>query len=113
MGEGQIIRRLRVAEIGGVEVEAAFPLLCPVDPAPEVAGFDRVALHDLGRIQIDGVKIEFLRPGDQAEGLFQIHAEFRRSPGPAGIVPGGKDPAGCSARVLLEAVDVVPLPAVE
>ena len=74
---------------------------------------DTVALHRLVGIQIDRMKIKALFAGDQSKRLVEITAQLLRRPGASGIVSGGQDPAGSSARVGFESADVVALPAME
>src|SRR5262249_9506517 len=112
--QGEAVRCLRVREEGAVEVEPEPPRPRPVDPAGEVLGSESVALdRPAARLGVDGVQVEAVPAGDQAQGFFQVAAQLVGVARLAGVVAGRLDAAAGQAEVVLEAADVVALPAVQ
>ena len=88
-------------------------LLREGDPRREVAGLERVAVDEavLAEDRVVGVEVEAVRAGDEREGLLDVGHQLLRRAGAAGVVAGRLDAAGERA-VVVEADDVVALPAV-
>ncbi len=113
-GQGEAVLRERVREAGRVEVHAAPGRLRPVDPAGEVLGAELVALDLLAaRLGVDRVQVQAVRAGDERVGLVEVRAQLVGVARLARIVARGRDPAGELAAGVLEAADVVALPAVQ
>jgi len=112
-GERQSVLHHRVREVGGVEVEADAVLFRPVDPAFEVLHFQFIAL-DLPAVGlgVDRVQVEPLLAGDEREHFVNICAQFFGVAGAARVVAGHSQSA-VEGPGVLEAGDVVALPAVE
>ena len=113
-GERAAGRGERVGEVGGVEVEPLEAgLLGELHPRREVAGLERVAVDEavLAEDRVVGMEVEAVRAGDQGEGLLDVGHQLLRVAGAAGVVAGRLDAAGERA-VVVEADDVVALPAV-
>jgi len=64
-------------------------------------------------LAIDRVEAETVLSGDEGEGLGGVRAELVRRAGLARVVAGGEDAAGQRAPGVLEASDVIALPAVK
>ena len=104
----------RVREERGVEVDARPVVSGPVDPTLKMTRFERVALDALpSGLGIDGVKVEPMTAGDQGKSLLQIRTQLvGRSRFARIIARDGQPPAQGQTRVL-EASNIIPLPAVE
>ena len=78
-----------------------------------MAGLERVAVDEavLAEDRVVGVEVEAVRAGDEREGLLDVGHQLLRVAGAAGVVAGRLDAAGERA-VVVEADDVVALPAV-
>jgi hypothetical protein len=114
VGEREVVGGLRVREVRRVEVEADAQRLRPVDPAGEVLGPDLVAIDGLSlELAVEGVEVQAMAAGDERERLLCVGAQLVRGTGGAGVVPGGGNAAGELAAEVLEAPDVVALPAVQ
>src|SRR5262249_52590155 len=62
---------------------------------------------------VDGVQVDAVPAGDQVQRLVQVGAQLVGVARLAGVVAGGLDAAAGQADVVLEAPDVVALPAVQ
>ena len=127
MREREAIGCFRVREAGGVEVEAESLRLCPRDPVLEVRYFDLVPVHALAaELTIHGVEVQAVLSGDERERLLQIPAQLIVRACFAGVIARDGESAAefglCNLLLhmqqkvvaqLLEAADVVALPAVE
>src|SRR5882672_4141961 len=101
-------------EARGIEVKAEAVGFRPVDPVPEVAGFDFVAIHALAAaLAINRVQIHAMFAGDQRKGLLDVGAQLVRRARPAGVMTGdGKAAPGRDAEIF-ETANVITLPAME
>ncbi len=72
---------------------------------------NRVAAHRRVRLKIDGVKIEPLCAGNLRQRNFQIRAQLIGVAGASRIIPAGLNAAGQIAVRILEAANIVALPA--
>ncbi len=114
VGEGEAVGSFGVSEAGGVEVDAHFVGLGPVDPVFEVGGFDLVAVDFFsGEFAVEGVEVEAVFTGDEGEGFVEVGAEFVGCACFAGVVAGDGDAAGEGLGSGLEAAYIIALPAVE
>ena len=110
--EREPIRRKRVREERGVEVEADAALLRPGDPRREVLGLDLVAVRHLALVDaVAGVEVQAVLAGDELEREVGVRHQLLRRARLARIVAGRLDAAGRAAG-RLEPADVVALPAV-
>ena len=83
-----------MGEVAGVEVEAQFALLAPVDPVLELGGGVFVALNFLAiEIGVERVQIEPVFAGDQRKSFVEILPELNIGAGFAGVVSGGSNTA--------------------
>ena len=114
VGQGVAVGRQGVGEIGRVEVHADPPGLRPVDPVLEVLGLERVALDlPAAGLGIAGVEVQAMRAGQERQRLVQIGSELVGRAGLAGIMAGDRQAAPELLARILEAADVVALPAME
>ncbi len=114
VGEREAAGSFGVGEERGVEVETDAERFGPVDPAAEVFGGDLVAIDfAAAEFPVGGMQVEAVFTGDQRERPGGIRAEFVRAAGLAGVVAGGHQSAGEGGVRLLEAADVIALPAVQ
>ena len=95
--EREIVRGLGMGEIGRVEIHPKPLALAQSIQLWKCSRLDLGAVDKLAAvIQIGGVQIEAMLAGDQAEGLFQIAAQFADGARFARIVAGGLDAAAVS-----------------
>ena len=114
MREGEIVSRLRMREAGGVEVQSDSERLCPVDPAGEVFGTDRVTVHaPCAELSVERVQVEAVPARNEGQGLRGVAAELVGSARLARIIAGRRKARTQLAVRLLESRDIVSLPAVE
>ena len=114
MRERKAIGGFGVGEAGGIEVEPHAAALRPADPVDEVRGVDLVAVHLLAaKLAIEGVEVEPVLAWDDRERGVEIAAEFVGRAGSSGIVAGHGEAAADRPALVLEAADVVSLPAVQ
>ena len=114
LGKREAVGRLRVREEGRVEIHADLLALGPIDPALEMLRLDLVAIDAAAaELAVEGVQVEAVLAGDQREGLVQVGAKFLGRAGLAGIVARDREAAAEFFARVLEAADVVALPAVE
>src|SRR5207247_4235268 len=86
----------------------------PDEPGGEVFGAEPIALDGpAAGLGVDGVQIDTMFTWQEAQSLVEISAQLLGVAGLAGIVAGGLDAATGQALVVLEAADVVALPAVQ
>ena len=114
VGQRQAVGRSGVGEVGGVEVHAHALRLGPVDPPLEVRRLEGVALDLLSPgLGIAGMEVEPVSAGNQSQSLVHVGSELVGRTGPARIVAGNRQaPAQLGAGVL-EAADIIALPAVQ
>ena len=115
-GNGKAFLYQRVAEQGGVEVDAEAVLLCPGYPGLEVLVLELVAINPgvfLGEDGVARVQVDALLAGDQACCLLEVGHELFGGGGAARVVARGHDATGsCVIVALIEADNIVALPAV-
>ena len=76
---------------------------------PKLVALDLLAAG----LGVAGVEVQAVRAGDQREGLVEVGAQFVGRAGLAGIVARDRQAAADRLAGVLEAADVVALPAVE
>src|SRR5438093_2648575 len=114
MREGEIVGRLRMGEAGRVEVQADTERLRPVDPAREVFGADRVAIHaSCAELSVERVQVETMCARNEGQGPRGVAPELVGSARFTRIVAGRGKPPTQLAVQLLESPDIVSLPAME
>ena len=114
VGQGEAVGSQRVGEAGGVEIETQPVLFRPIDPPLEVGDLDLVAVDLLAaELAVDGVDVEAVFAGQQRVDQFKVGAQFLRVAGLAGVIAGHRQPAAEFGNGLLEAGDVVALPAMQ
>ena len=114
MRERETVGSLGMGEAGRVEVEPHAAALRPGDPVRKVTRLDLVAIDLLSaELAVEGVQVEPVLSRDDRQGRVEVGAEFVGGAGAAGIVAGDGQAAADHAPLVLEATDVVPLPAVE
>ena len=88
--ESEPIRRERVAEAGGIKIDAPLALCGPVNPRGEVGNSERVAVGERQPVAgVAGVQVQPQRAGNQRGGEVEIGAEFVRRARLARIIAGG------------------------
>ena len=103
-----------MGEVAGVEVEAQFALLAPVDPVLELGGGVFVALNFLAiEIGVERVQIKPVFAGDQRKSFVEILPELNIGAGFAGVVAGRLDAAAKRPIGIFRSRHVVALPAME
>ena len=113
-GEREARRGLRVREARRVEVDAVVVGPGPVAPGGEVLGPQLVAVDALAAgLGVHGVQVEAMRAGEQLVDLVEVGAQLVGRARLAGVVSGGRDAARERLARVLEAADVVALPAVQ
>jgi len=112
-GQREAALRLRVGEVGRVEVEAQALSHGPVQPVAELLQRVRVPIHRAAALfGVAGVQVELLPAGDELKRLVDVGAQLPCVPRAAGEVSGGGDAARRAAALALAARHVVALPAV-
>ena len=115
-GDGQALLDHGMAEQRGVEVDAEAVLLSPSHPRLEVLVLDLVAVDPgvlVGEDGIAGMQVDALLAGDEAARLLEVGRQLLEGAGAARVVARGHDAAGGRIVLLVEAHDVVALPAVD
>ena len=98
----------------GIEVEADAERLGPIDPAGVVLGADLVAVDELpAELAVRGMQVEAMRPGQQRERKRRVRSQVVGGACLARIVSRRRQAAAEPGSELLEAFDVVALPAVQ
>src|SRR5438270_708585 len=83
-------------------------------PQAKELGLDGVAVDALATgLGVAGVQVDAVGPGQQGKDPLQVGPQLVTVAGAAGVVAGDGDAAFQRAPVVLQAVDVVPLPAVQ
>ena len=83
MGQGETAGCQGMGEVGGVEVHADAQPAGPVDPALEVPRLDLVAVYrPAAGVQVDGVQVEAVLAGDEADRPPRRRRGVRRRCGP-------------------------------
>lgn len=113
MAERKVLRAPWMRKAGGVEIEPKILLSRPVNPTLEMRRLDGITLHAPFGFEIDSVKIEAMPAGNERKRNFKIGTEFRRSACTARIIARGLDPARQIGIGILEAENIVTLPALD
>ena len=115
VGQRDVVGRLRMREVGRVEVEPDAERLRPVDPAGEVLGTDRVTVDEPCRRtrRSSACRLKRWVPGMSDNASVGVGAQLVRRARLARVVAGRREAAPESGAELLEPLDVVALPAVE
>ena len=114
MRECETARGLGMREARWVEIEPDALGLGPINPVLEMLRLDFVAVHFLAaELAVKRVQVQTMLAGDEGERPVEVGAEFVGRAGFAGIISRGHNAAGERAAEILEAADVVALPAVE
>ena len=112
MRKGKPVRAQRVREAGRVKIQTQPVGFRPRHPVRKVFRFDFVTRDRLIGFEINGVQVQALWPGDQAQRQLQIRTQFGGVARFARIVTRGLNtPRQGTARVL-ETGDIITLPAV-
>ena len=115
-GNGKAFLYQRMAEQGGVEVDAKAILLCPGYPGLEVLVLELVTINPgvfFGEDSVACVQVDALLARDQACCLLEVCHELFGGSCAARIVARGHDATGsCVVVALVEADNVIALPAV-
>src|SRR5689334_9535437 len=111
MAQRKAVRRQRVREAGGVEVDTDAKRFRPVDPACKVLNADRVALDAArGEVSVNRMQVDAMLSRYERQRLGEIAPQLIDISRGAGIVAGRREPAAQrGARTGFEAMDVVAL----
>ena len=113
VAEGQVVVRFLVGKEGRVEIEPDPLRLRPVDPGREMAILDLVAVGRLVAVEVEGMQVEPVGPGDVGICELEVGAQLVGGAGATGVVAGGLDAAAGCAGFGLEPHHIVALPAVD
>jgi hypothetical protein len=115
VSQGESVRRLRVREQCGIEIQPEVVGLRPVNPTLKVLGFDFVSLYELATVvQVAGVEIQAVPPWNQAESLLDVTAKLIDGPGLPRVVAGRLNAStGEFGAGGFKPSHIVPLPAME
>ena len=98
----------------GVEIQADLLLLGPRNPLGKMPRLKLIPRHLLaGVIRVDRMQAQAMPAREQVVDELKISPQLIRRAGLAGVVARGLDAAAGQALVVLEAADIVALPAVE
>src|SRR6476659_2049287 len=113
-GQREAALGLRVREKGRIEIESHAAGFGPIDPAGKVFGPALIALDLLSPIVgIDGVQIQPVLAGNQAQRLVQIRTQLVSATRLAGIIARRLNAAAGQPRRALKTPNIITLPAVQ
>ena len=113
VGQREAIVGEVMGEKRGIEIQAVIIGFGPVDPGREVLGPQLIARDFGGAIEIRAVQRQAVIARNQAVCLVEVAPQFIDIARFARIVAGGHDAAAEPALRVLEAADIVPLPAMQ
>ena len=103
---------LGVGEKGRVKVEANLDGPGPGNPVLELLDAELVAIHlPPAHLGVAGMEVEAVAAGNGRKGLLEVRPQFVRRAGFAGVVTGNGQSAAKLLPGVLEAADIIPLPA--